>query len=89
MGVDSVKKHEHIDKAAAKGKLFVDVPCGGSFTFNGRRVSVYEVESLARGRLHSGMLEFFLKFFEMFVEIAGVENPATGAFGWHRGVGDP
>ncbi len=57
--------HPRLDKAVAKGKLAVDVPRGGSFVrFDGWRVSVYEVESLARGRLDSGMFEFFLKVLE-------------------------
>ena len=57
--------HERFDNAAAKQKLPKDVPQGGSYLrFDGWRVSVYEEESLARGRLDLGMLEFFLKLLE-------------------------
>ena len=56
------KLHQRFDKAAAKQKLPYEVPRGGSYLrFDGWRVSVYEEESLARGRLDDGMLEFFLK----------------------------
>ena len=57
--------HERFDNAAAKQRLPKDLPRGGSYLkFDGWRVSVYEEESLARGRLDLGMLEFFLKVLE-------------------------
>ncbi|MCP4861774.1 MAG: AAA family ATPase, partial [Planctomycetes bacterium] len=54
--------HTRLDKAAAREKLPVDSARGGSFLkLDGWRVSVYEEDSLRRGRLDKGMLEFFLK----------------------------
>ena len=56
------KLHGRFDQAASKQKLPKDVPQGGSYLrCDGWRVSVYEEEHLARGRLGVGMLEFFLK----------------------------
>ena len=56
------KLHERFGKVAAKQKLLEDVPHGGSFLrCAGWRVSVYEEESLARGRLGVVLLEFLLK----------------------------
>ena len=53
------KLHARFDKSAAKQKLPKDVPQGGSYLrCDGWRVSVYEEESLARGRLGVGMLDF-------------------------------
>ena len=59
------KLHARFDKSAAKQKIPKDVPVGGSYLrCDGWRVSVYEEESLSRGRLGVGMLEFFLKLLE-------------------------
>ncbi len=53
------KLHARFDKSAAKQKLPKDLPQGGSYLrCDGWRVSVYEEESLARGRLGVGMLDF-------------------------------
>ena len=58
------KLHERYDKYASRQQIpkLAPTPQGGSYLrCDGWRVSVYEEESLARGRLTVGMLEFFLK----------------------------